>query len=147
MATKPPSWATKKKGAVPLTEVEMQLLLQSMHNSYSSTSTNPHQQMLLLRDGMLFSLLWQSCLKGFNAGALRLDNIMLPTGESAVPSLVPEPKLQAGAVLHLLPDPTKYKKGGHCKITLSRDVMCFSTWFQMAVQLKASPSPTTSSGH
>ena len=62
---------------------------------------------------------------------------MLPTGESAVLSLVP-PKLQAGAVLHLLPDPTKYKKGGHCKITLSRDVMCFSTWFQMAVQLKAS---------
>ncbi len=78
---------------------------------------------------------------------------MLPTGESAVLSLVP-PKLQAGAVLHLLPDPTKYKKGGHCKITLSRDVMCFSTWFQMAVhyhaaegQRWASPSPTTSSGH
>jgi len=47
--------------------------------------------------------------------------------------LVPESRLQAGAVLHLLPDTTKNKKGGHCKVTLTRDVMCFSTWFQMAV--------------
>jgi len=62
-----------------------------------------------------------------------LDNIVLPTGENAVPYLVPESRLQAGAVLHLLPDTTKNKKGGHCKITLTRDVMCFSTWFQMAV--------------
>ena len=49
------------------------------------------------------------------------------------PYLVPESRLQAGAVLHLLPDTTKNKKGGHCKVTLTRDVMCFSTWFQMAV--------------
>ncbi len=111
----------------------MQLLLQSMHQTCNSSSTDPHQQMLLLQDGMLFSLLWQSCLRGFNAGALRLDNIVLPTGENAVPYLVPESRLQAGAVLHLLPDTTKNKKGGHCKITLTRDVMCFSTWFQMAV--------------
>jgi len=62
-----------------------------------------------------------------------LDNIVLPTGENAVPYLVPESRLQAGAVLHLLPDTTKNKKGGQCKFTLTRDVMCFSTWFQMAV--------------
>ena len=121
----------QKKGAVPLTEAEMQLLLQSMHQA-CSISTDPQQQLLLLRDGMLFSLLWQSCFRGFNAGALRLDNIVLPTGENAVPYLVPQLKLQAGAVLHLLPDTTKNKKGGHCKITLTSDVMCFSTWFQMA---------------
>ncbi len=41
---------------------------------------------------------------------------------------------QAGAVLHLLADTTKNKKGGHHKIILSRDMMCFSTWFQMAVR-------------
>ena len=70
----------QKKGAVPLTEAEMQLLLQSMNQTCNSSSTDPHQQMLLLQDGMLFSLLWQSCLKGFNAGALKLDNIVLPTG-------------------------------------------------------------------
>ncbi len=123
----------QKKGAVPLTEAEMQLLLQSMLQTCNSSRTDPHQQMILLRDGMLFSLLWQSCLRGFNAGALRLDNIVLPTGANAVPYLVPELRLQAGAVPHLLPDTTKNKKGGHCKITLTRDVMRFSTWFQMAV--------------
>ncbi|KAA6429100.1 MAG: hypothetical protein FRX49_01210 [Trebouxia sp. A1-2] len=78
---------------------------------------------------MLFSLLWQSCLKGLQRSALRLDKIVLPTAERALPYLVPE----AGAVLHLLPDTTKNKKGGHCKFILTRDVMCFSTWFQMAV--------------
>jgi hypothetical protein len=105
----------QKKGAVPLTEVEMQLLLQSMHKTCNSSSRDPHQHMLPLRDGMLFSLLWQSCLRGFNAGALRLDNVVLPTGENAVPYLVPELRLQAGAVLHLLPDTTKNKKGGTAK--------------------------------
>ena len=90
----------QEKGAVPLTAFKVQLLLQSMHHSYSSTSTGPRhgQQMLLLRDGMLCSLLWQSFLRSFNAGALRLDNIVLLTCESAVLHLVPEPKLQAGAV-------------------------------------------------
>jgi len=47
----------QKKGAVPLTEAEMQLLLQSMPQTCNSSSTDPHQQMLLLQDGMLFSLL------------------------------------------------------------------------------------------
>jgi len=42
-------------------------------------------------------------------------------------------KLPAGARLHLLPDTTKNKKGGHCTVTLSCDVLCFSTWLQLAV--------------
>ena len=115
----------QKKGAVPLTEAEMHTLLESMHRSCSSIR-DQHQLLLVLRDGMLFSMLWQSCFRGFNAGALRLDNIMLPTGGSAVPFLIPVCKLQAGSVLHLLPDTTKNKKGGHCKIVLSCGVMCFS---------------------
>ncbi len=90
-----------------------------MHKTCNSSSTDPHQHMLLMRDGMLFSLLWQSCLRGFNAGALRLDNVVLPTGVNTVPYLVPKLRLHAGAV-HLLSDTTKNKKGGHCKITLTR---------------------------
>ena len=38
---------------------------------------------------MLFTLLWQSCFRGFNAGAVRLENVLLPGGDSAVPYLVP----------------------------------------------------------
>ena len=112
----------QKRGALPLAEAEMQLLLQSTHKLCNSNSIDTHEQLLLLTDGMLFSLLCQSCFRGFNDGALRLDNIVLPDGEGAIPFLM-QSKLQAGAVLHLLPDTTKNRKGGHRKITLSRDVM------------------------
>ena len=54
----------QKRGALPLTEAEMQLLLQSMLNQCNSSSTDMHAQLLLLRDGMLFSLLWRSCFRG-----------------------------------------------------------------------------------
>ena len=100
-----------------------------MANTCNTNSTDQHQQLLLLRDGMLFSLLWQIALRGFNVGALRQENIVLPTGESAVtvPYWIPQMKLRAGA------DTTKKRKGGHCKVTLSHNVMCFSFWFQLAV--------------
>ncbi len=157
----------QKKGAVPLIEVEMQLLLQSIHKTCNSSSTYPHQHMLLMRDGMLFSLLWQSCLRGFNAGALRLDNVVLPTGVNIVPYQVPElrvPELRlhvgavyAGAVLHLLSDTTKNKKGGHCKITLTRcDVLLHlvpdsrphhAAAGQPFTNYITSPLPTTSPAH
>ena len=51
----------QKKGAVPLTEADMQLLLLSSLNTCNGNSTDQHQQLLLLRDGMLFSVLRQSC--------------------------------------------------------------------------------------
>ena len=69
----------QKTDAVPLTEEQMLTLLQSMLSICLDCSTDPHQRLLLLRDGMLFSLLWQSCFTGFSAGAVRLDNIVLPT--------------------------------------------------------------------
>ena len=111
----------QKKGAVPSTEAEMQLLLQSLATTCSNSDTDAHERLLLLRDGMLFSLLWQLCFRGFNAGSLRLDNIALPTGESALPYVIPDMQLHAGAVLHLLPDTTKNETGGHndSKFTLS----------------------------
>ncbi len=60
-----------------------------MHKTCKNSSTDPHQQMLVLQDGMLFILLWQLCLRGFNADALRLTSIVLPTIENAVPYVVP----------------------------------------------------------
>ena len=72
-----------------------------MLNACVNHNTDQHQQMLLLRDAMLFSLLWQSYLRGFSAVALRLDNIVLPNGESALPNriLMPTTVLSAGAML------------------------------------------------
>ena len=40
------------------------------------------------------------------------------------------------ALLHLLPDATKSEKAGHCKIILTREVMCFSGSFSGSLQLK-----------
>jgi len=37
------------------------------------------ESLLVLQDGMLFSLMWHFCFRGFNAGALRPDINVLPT--------------------------------------------------------------------
>lgn len=36
-------------------------------------------------------------------------------------------------MLHLLPDTTKNKKGGHCMVILTYGALCMSTWLQLAV--------------
>ena len=100
---------TPVKGSSATDETQMQALLESMQSECSDTM-DQHQLLLVLKDGMLCSLLWQSCFRGLNAGALRLDPIWLPTGESAVLHLIPVSNLQAGSVLHLFPDITKNKK-------------------------------------
>ena len=69
----------------------------------------------------LYTLLGSSgdcTILGFNASALRLDNIVfsnLPTRGKALPYLVPQLKVHAGAMLHLLPDTTKTRKEGIAK--------------------------------
>lgn len=119
----------QKRGAVPLEEAEMIQLLQRLYLQ-QQTKTGK-DQLLLLRDGFIFSLLWQSSFRGFNAGGMRLQNIVLPTGGTAIPFLFPQVQLPPGAQLHLLPDVTKNKKGGHCTVTLTCDLLCFSFWFQL----------------
>ncbi len=122
----------QKKGAVPLSAAEMEMLLGSLHDKQHSM-TSSTESLLLIRDGLLLSLLCQTCFRGFNAGGLRLDNILLPTGGSALPYLALVRQLGRGAKLHLLPDSTKNKKGGHCSISLTCDVLCFTTWLQLAL--------------
>ena len=132
----------QNRGPVPLTQAEMQALLNSMYQMLSSTGDTA-QQLLLVPDGLLFTILWQTCYRGFNVGGVRLANIVLPTGGNAVLYLVPN-KLQPGAILHLLPDTTKNKKGGHSSVTLTCDLLCMSTWLQLAVaQYAAAGQPVT----
>ena len=92
------------------------------------------ERLLLIRDGLIVSMLWQSCFRGFNVGEMRLSNLKTPTNSPAVPFIVPNIVLPPGAQLHIYPDVTKNRKGGHCVVTLSCDVMCFTTWLQLAVQ-------------
>ena len=121
----------QKRGAVPLTQLEMHTMLSSMFQLLIK-STDQAEQLLLARDGLLFSILWQTCYRGFDAGGVRLENIVLPIRGSSLPYLIPN-KLPAGSILHLLPDTNKNKKGGHCVVTLTCDIMCLSTWLQLAV--------------
>ena len=86
----------------------------SLQPSAALLSLLTGEQLLLIRDGLVFSLLWQTCFRGFNAGGVRLDNLVLPTGGSALSQL----GMQAGAKLHLKPDRAKNKKEVHCQITL-----------------------------
>ena len=79
-------------------------------------------------------MLWQSCFRGFNEGELRLSSFKIPTNRLAIPFLVPEMTLQAGSQLHIFPNVTGNRKGGHCTIPLSYDIMCFTTWLQLAVE-------------
>ncbi len=37
-------------------------------------------------------------------------------------------------LVHIFPNVTKYRKGGHCTVILSCDIMCFTTWLQLAVE-------------
>ncbi|KAL0020901.1 hypothetical protein WJX77_008863 [Trebouxia sp. C0004] len=126
----------QKRGAVPLEDTEMLQLLEHMCSDL--TAAPLQEQLLLVRDGLVFSLLWQTCFRGFNAGGVRLDNLVLPTGGSALPYLLPQLGMKTGAKLHLKPDHTKNKKGGHCQITVTCDPLCFTSWLRPAVALYAS---------
>ena len=123
--------ACRKLGAVPLSEDKMRGLLCNMLQQLSTASGS--EQLLLIRDGLLLSLLWQSCFRGFDAGSVRLSNITLPAGESTVSYLYPLVKLAPNSKVHIIPDSTKNKKGGHCSLTLSCDELCFASWLQLAI--------------
>ena len=92
-------------------------------------------QLLLLRDGLTISMLWQTCFRGFIVGDIRLDSIRTPTNSPAIPFLVPQVVLQPNSQLHnqLGPDVTENRQGGHCTVTISSDIMCFTTWLQLLV--------------
>lgn len=114
------------------------------HTCFDLCSAPKEEQLLLVRDGLNFSLLWQSSFRGFKAGAVRLDNLLLPTGGSAVPYSLPQLGMTAGAKLHVKPDCTKNQKGGHRQVTLSCDPLYFTSWLRPAVALySAAGQPIT----
>ena len=90
-------------------------------------------KLLLVSDGLLISMLWQLCFRGFNVGDLRLEHIKTPTNSPAIPCNVPQLVLQPNCQLHIHPDVTKNRKGGYCTVTSSGDLMCFTTWLQLAI--------------
>ena len=121
----------EQRAAEPIYSDKIQKVLE--HLLAQQQQASGKAKLLLIRDGLILSMLWQSCFRGFNVGDLRLSNIRTPTNSPAVPFIVPELTLQAGSHLGIFPDVTKNRKGGHCTVTLSCDIMCFTTWLQLAI--------------
>lgn len=106
----------------------MQQLLSHMTAALAQ-ATQP-QRLLLLRDGLLFSLLWQSCFRGFN------DCPTLCYLLGVVHSLTSTPSCCCNQV----PKYTSFQmppKGGHCSLTFSSNLLCFTSWLQPASALYA----------
>ncbi len=122
----------EQRAAEPIFSAKIKTLLEYLMAKQQELAGS--DRLLLIRDGLIISMLWQSCFRGFNVGELRLSNFKTPTNSPAIPFLVPEMTLQAGSQLHIFPDVTKNRKGGHCTVTLSCDIMCFTTWLQLAVE-------------
>ena len=63
-----------------------------------------------------------------------LANVKSPTDQSTAVSLAPQMIPQPQAELHLVLDQIKKEtgSGGHSTITVTCDVMCFSTWLLLA---------------
>ena len=119
------------RAAEPIYSDKVKALLEILMNQQQHATDV--DRLLLIRDGLIISMLWQSSFRGFNVGALRLSNIVTPTNSPAIPYIVPEVTLQPGAQLYLLPDVTKNRKGGHCTVDIRCDLLCFTTWAQLAV--------------
>ena len=121
----------EQRAAEPIYSGKIKAMLEFLLDKQQGTAG--HTRLLLIRDGLLISMLWQSCFRGFNVGDLRLDNIRTPTNSPAIPFLAPKLLLQPNSQLHLHPDTTKNRKGGYCMVTISGGIMCFTTWLQLAV--------------
>ncbi|KAL3147064.1 hypothetical protein ABBQ38_015029 [Trebouxia sp. C0009 RCD-2024] len=106
----------KPRAAEPIYSGKVRALLEAlMHQQQHATGVD---RLLLIWDGLLISMLWQSSFRGVNVGALRLSNIMTPTNSSAMPFIVPEVTIQPGAQLYLFPDVTNNRKGGYCTVSI-----------------------------
>lgn len=121
----------EQRTAEPIYSGKIQVMLEFLMTKQQSMSGS--DKLLLISDGLIISLLWQSCFRGFNVGELRLENIRTPTNSPAIPLITPNLLLQPHVQLHLHPDATKSRKGGYCTVTISGDLMCFTTWLQLAV--------------
>ena len=121
----------EQRASEPIYSSKIKAMLQFLMSKQQGLASK--DQLLLLRDGLIISMLWQTCFRGFNVGDIRLDNIRTPTNSPAIPFLVPQVLLQPNSQLHIHPDVTKNRKGGHSTVTISSDIMCFTTWLQLLV--------------
>jgi hypothetical protein len=69
----------KKKSALPWSEQDVLRLVAYLEQQIKEA--DGLGLLLLHRDLLIITLLWQTCSRGVNAGSWRLANILLPTGK------------------------------------------------------------------
>ena len=66
-------------GAKEMSEAKMIKLQQHLyHGLFSAPDSSPADRALLARDGLAFSLLWETGMRGINAAAIELADFQLP---------------------------------------------------------------------
>jgi hypothetical protein len=73
----------KKKSALPWSEQDVLRLVAYLEQQIKEA--DGLGLLLLHRDLLIITLLWQTCSRGVNAGSWRLANILLPTGKILPP--------------------------------------------------------------
>ena len=131
----------EQRASEPIYSSKIQAMLQLLMSKQQGLACK--DQLLLLRDGLIISMLWQTCFRGFNVGDIRLENIRTSTNSPAIPFLVPQIVLQPNSQSHIHPDVTR--KGA---VTISSDIMCFTTWLPLLIIASdEAKQPITNTNH
>lgn len=92
-------------GAKELSTTKVLALLQ--HLQRQLLEPNPMQRHLAARDGFAFSFLWETGARGVTAGVLKTPDILLPTGQPALPLIWPTLQLPSGSQVLIIPKQLK----------------------------------------
>ena len=125
-------------GAQELTSGKMQSLLGYLHGCMAEP--DPIKRHAIARDGLAFSILWQTGGRGANAGPLTAHDFVTLDGNPAFPFIHPTCQLAAGTIIQVTPQRLKTCLGRNKEPmfihTLPRDqaAMCPTHWWQLCLQ-------------
>ncbi len=99
----------REVSATPVDEAQLGVVLLSLAQA-AWVGCSPLEAALAARDGAMLCIMWATMMRGHEVGGLQLSGLLLPDGSSAVPSLFPEVKLQAGQEWLIKPMCSKTEK-------------------------------------
>lgn len=89
--------------AVPITYEVLKVLLVGMGEAIQQLPEGSVKRCLLVRDAAMFSLLWDSCLRGHDVGKLAIGDLSLGPNQPLRASLEPALRLREGDMFYISP--------------------------------------------
>ena len=99
----------REVSATPVDEAQLGVVLLSLAQA-AWGGGSPLEAALAARDGAMLCIMWATMMRGHEVGGLQLSGLLLLDGSSAVSSLFPEVKLQAGQEWLIKPVSSKTEK-------------------------------------